>query len=119
MSGQEDLFAERPTPPPKRNLRAAKAARDEALTRVSKNSGTWFKDAVAAVGELRGYGEISGEDIRFMLTERGLPEPHHRNVWGSVIRVALKRGFLIPLDRRKPMSGDKSHARKTDVYRTP
>lgn len=101
----------------------AKKARDHALKQVSENAGTWMDEALAIVSSMRGSWlnegtDFTGEGLRWYLTRaRHLPEPHHPNAWGALIRTAIQRGLLIPTGRFTHMTGPKSHARMTQIYR--
>lgn len=101
MTDQGDLFS-------------ARASRDEALERVKRNSGPWFDRALAYIATLETW-RGTGEDLRILITN-AVGSPHHHNAWGSLTRVAMRRGLIIPTGQRVAMRGSKSNARKTDVY---
>ena len=97
------------------DLFPAKKARDRALKQVSENAGTWINEALALIPRL--HGEKTGEDIRNALMILGLHAPHHHNTWGALTSIAIKQGLLIPTGRFTHMTGPKSHARMTQIYR--
>jgi len=94
----------------------AKLSRDEALERVRRHGGDWQEKALAGLMLLSGFIGTS-EDVRIKLIVLGLEKPHHHNAWGAFAKEALKRKLYIPTGQRRHMRGDKSNARKTDVYR--
>jgi len=58
----------------------------------------------------------TGEDIRRAWFDGGGMKPHHHNAWGGLIHGAIVQGYLIKLNKRKPMEEIASHARSTDIY---
>ena len=100
------------------DLFAARASRDEAMTRVSSNAGDWTSQARAAFSRAFSAGwEGTGEDIRIAMTRLGVPQPHHHNAWGPFVLGLRKSGWLSPTGEWRPMRGEKSNARETKVYR--
>ena len=98
------------------DLFSALEARDEALDRVSTNSGDWWVKAINAVQALPSGFEGAAEDIRLVLQRDGL-NPHHHNAWGAMIKRCIALKLLKPTGKRRPMKTRKSHGRPTDVYR--
>ena len=100
------------------DLFGAEEARDEALARVTVNSGQWMYAARAFVAMVIPIGWTgTAEEIRLFAYRFGIPEPHHPNVWGALIRGCIELGLLnFTGEMRKPKSR-KSHARKIQVYR--
>lgn len=95
----------------------AKRDRDEALRRVAENTGPWHPQAMAMIQlKLRGFTG-TGEDIRTRLIMKGLSHPHHHNAWGALTNDALKKKILVPTGEMRHMRGNRSHARRTPVYR--
>ncbi len=96
------------------SLDLARAARDEALSRVETNAGVaWNKAALHHIANLPD-GEYIGEDIRVSCEAVGI-QPHHPNAWGALIRTAIARGLLIQTGRLRAMTGEKSHARRSEI----
>lgn len=96
----------------------AVAARDAALQRVAENAGEWTRMAYMAFYDaIRDGWEGTGEDVRLTMTDAGLQAPHHHNAWGALTCSLVRRGLLIPTGTWTNMRGEKSHARKTPVYR--
>lgn len=100
----------------------ARAARDEALERVSENSGDFMTDAARAFQRKipsllsAGVTTVTGEDVREVISAEGV-EPHHHNAWGALTLSLRRQGLLISTNEFRPMRGPKSHARVTRVYR--
>ncbi len=89
--------------------------RDHALTSVLAHAGTtWQESAKAIVRTMQ--GEFTGECIRLCCEAQGIVPPHH-NAWGAIVREALREKLIVPTGEWRPMSGAKSHARITRVYR--
>lgn len=104
MMHQSDLF----------DLTTSKALRDEGISRVSTNAGTFIEQGLVALAGLAG-GDYTGERVRAALLEQGII-PHHSNAWGALIKAAIRRGLLHPTGRFVPMRSKKSHAHTTQVY---
>jgi hypothetical protein len=105
MADQFDLFG-------------ARQDRDEALERVSLNNQQWMDAALRHLREVfyKGYGTLTGEDIR----ERLVPvigPPKHWNAWGAFINHAISAKIITATGDYRHMHGDRSHARRTPVYR--
>lgn len=98
----------------------AEAAKREGMERVKINAADWMPIAFArAINWCRANlgAEITGEDLRFTLTEAGLQDPHHPNAWGQLTKQVLEAGWLWHTGYwRKPRSRA-SHARPTKIYR--
>lgn len=95
---------------------ASKAARDEALQRVTAHAGTEFmKVGLEAIARLP-IGDVTGEHIRVTLIGKNI-RPHHPNAWGALVRSAVKLGLLIETGLYTKMTDVRSHARRTAIYR--
>lgn len=103
-SDQQDLFA-------------ARRARDDALERVESHSLPYAEMALEIIRRLPSGLTVIGEDVRLRV-EKMLGEPHHHNVWGSIIMKAKRRGYLIPTGRMSNAKTVASHCRPTQVYIT-
>jgi hypothetical protein len=110
-----------PPPPPSqtRDLGAARAARDEALEITEERAGEWFVERVKEVMALPKGMEFTGEDLRYLLLERGAPDPPNptNNVWGSLIGHCSRLKVIERTGERRPMRQVTSHGRMTDVWR--
>ena len=98
------------------DLFGAKSARDEALGRVAANSGPWRGRALAVIGALPQGWRGTGENLRLLIL-RSIGPPHHHNVFGELVKEAITRRWLKPTGEMRHMESDKSHARRTPVYR--
>lgn len=107
----KDLFGYEPPAPTNR----ARKARDQALTKVAKNSGDWFGKAMQAVTDMPTGWRGIGEDLRLEIEAR-IGKPHHHNAWGSVTNQAVRRGLLIKTGTLSQMKTAKSHARASMIY---
>lgn len=105
MNGQQDLF----------DLTVSKALRDEGISRVSTNAGTFVERGLVAIAGLPG-GDYTGERVRAAMLEQGIM-PHHSNAWGALVKAAIRQRLLHPTGRFVPMRSKKSHAHTTQVYR--
>lgn len=59
---------------------------------------------------------LTGEDIRLSLTEFGLQEPSHPNVWGIFIANLARKGLIVPTGGYAPTLSAASHGRKVQLY---
>jgi hypothetical protein len=99
----------------------AEQARDEALERVADNSGPWINAAFGAAvrrgqEQEQGAATFTGEQLRLMLLDAGLPPPHHHNAWGALINKLVRSGVIQPTGDRTRMKTERSHARSTGIY---
>lgn len=91
------------------------ALRDEALETVKSHNQAFHAaglDYIATLPE----SFITGEQVRELLTQRGVT-PNHHNTWGALIMAAVRKGMLLPTGTHTPMSQPRSHGRQTPVYR--
>jgi hypothetical protein len=112
MGGMKDLYGDTLFSEPS----AAKAARDEALERVTESGGDWQDRALLMLRRLPPGFEGTGEAFRLRLITDGLDKPHHHNAWGALIRHAIRLGHLQDTGKMAHMRTVRSHARKTPVY---
>lgn len=89
--------------------------KEEALQRLENHNWDWMCYGLVAIRD-RDWGEVTGEDLRLKLLPL-IGRPHHHNAWGALIHRAVKKGFLTPTGRFRPMKQPRSHARMTPVYR--
>lgn len=82
---------------------------------MSQSKTSWIDAALNKLDMLNGM-ELTGEQIRVLLTHAGVPAPHHHNVWGAFINRALNDGSLQETGVYKHMMQPRSHGRKTPVY---
>lgn len=94
-----------------------KKARDEALETVASHNENWMHLCRAEAERYIAYSDtFTGEDIRYHCSFKvGLPK--HHNAWGALISYLVKRGIIEPTGDYLPMMDDRSHARRTAVYR--
>jgi hypothetical protein len=60
------------------------------------------------------------EELRFWVRERGLPAPHHHNVWGAAARALLKgwqQDGRVVEDGRRAGTSSRAHGQAFRVYR--
>lgn len=96
---------------------AAEQRRDEILRNMIERHGPWNRRALSYIRVLTPGEEFTGEQIKLSVLEMGLEPPEHHNAWGSVIKMALKRGMLEPTGEYRNTETVRSHARRTPVYR--
>lgn len=95
-------------------LDIAKENRDKAIEQVTFNSDDFIRSGLMVLRSMKGQ-ELTGEDVRLVLSEKGIV-PHHHNAWGALIMSAVKQKILVSTNKLKTMKTPKSHARKTMVY---
>lgn len=90
--------------------------RDAALAQVLENSGDWRIAAKHAVESLPHDWEGTGQDLRVALIESGLPNPHHYNAWGALVRSCIPH-LLQPTGSMRASVLSQCHAHRLAVYR--
>ena len=90
--------------------------KDDVLEDVASKHTGWIALANDAFSRLPAGWNGIGEDLRFALTERGVPPPKSPQVWGVFIGTLVKRGHLVATGERRPMRAPGSNGRKSDVY---
>ena len=91
--------------------------RDAAFDTVLENAGSWKAQAYDAIASLEPGWSGIGEELRLMLTKKGLPPPHHHNAWGAIVCGAVRMGLLSATGEWRKMQTPNSHARKSQVLR--
>ena len=99
------------------NNSSAKMERDRALAIVRANGGDWHAKATVALTLIDNGWTGTAEDIRIRLVMKGLEKPHHHNAWGAWVRAMVTAKRLVPTGEFRHMKTNKSHARRTSVYR--
>jgi len=97
-----------------------KALRDRGMKQVLENSGSWSETAQAVFAIIRpkvAGTEMTGEDIRRLMCDAGMHQPHSPNAWGAFINLLVRRKLIEPTNTYRQMSTPTSHARKTAVYK--
>jgi len=102
----------------------AVVARDAGLAQVQSNNPDWFALAMIELEEIARHGSSSwanietftGETIRQMIAPL-VGHPRSPNAWGALIMSALRKKFIEPTGQYTAMKAERSHARKTAVYR--
>jgi hypothetical protein len=95
---------------------ASRAARDMALAQVQEHTLDWWAAACAQVAQLRGWMG-TGEDLR-LVVRAVVGDPHSPNAWGALTATAIRNEWLSRTGERRAMRSVRSHARRTDVYRS-
>lgn len=103
------------------DLLASLEARDAGIAQVSESHASWMDDARDGVRWLRRHGmlpdEVTGEDIRIALLAEGMPAPKRPHAWGALMRTLATSGVLADTGRSRNMRDERSHARRTPVWR--
>lgn len=98
----------------------ARVARDDALARVHVANAVWMNGArywLRIMGEQNAGREVTGEMIRLYIGARLNLQPKSPHAWGALIISAVKSGALVDTGRSTRMTAEKSHARRTPVWR--
>lgn len=90
--------------------------RDDVLAETGADNKGWMKIATDAFQRLDPTWSGIGEDLRFALTEMGVPTPRHVNVWGVFVGNLVRRGLLVTTGERRPMTAKGANGRRSDVY---
>ena len=102
----------------------AEVLRDSALAQVRANNDEWFSLAMIELEEIARQGSrtwanietFTGETIRQMLAPT-VGHPKSPNAWGSLIMHAVRKKLIEPTGDYVKMRMERSHARRTPVYR--
>jgi hypothetical protein len=93
--------------------------RDEGIERVRRNNDIWTEVALGRVEKLsleNPHTRLTGEDIRMILSDKGLPSPKSPNAWGSLINIAIKRRLIRPTGLYQPTNDPRSHACQKPIH---
>lgn len=98
---------------------ASEMARDAGLARVSCKNATWMNRGLAMLRKMKfqSYSEVTGEEIRHFLLTAGLEPPSTHKAWGALVNWAVRDGVLEDTGRMRKMVTEKSHARRTPVWK--
>lgn len=100
------------------SLFEARKARDEGIAKTSSKNSAWLADAMERLSRMSlEHSEVTGEEMRVWLTANGLPAPTSPHAWGALTQHAVRCGILVDTGRVKQMWTEKSHARRTPVWR--
>jgi len=87
----------------------------EQLGKVLENAGHDWRMLARLVVRTMDGKQVTGEDIRLKCCELEII-PHDPHAWGAFVNLLIKEGRLIPTNRYIPMRGEKSNARRTQIY---
>lgn len=100
------------------SLFSAVKARDDGIARTSSKNSAWLVSALEMLPQMKSaMHEATGEEMRIWLRANGLPEPTSPHAWGAMTRTAYTRGIIEDTGRVKHMWTEKSHARRTPIWR--
>lgn len=95
-----------------------RALRDEGISRVTENAGSWMDNAREAalsfLPSISGHS-ITADVIRDAVQVRVGP-PHHFNAWGALTNWLVRRGHLIPTGHLAASTRASNHAHKQPLY---
>lgn len=95
----------------------ARDLREAGIALVEENAGDWKERARAMVlaGLQPGWTGLA-EDMRALLTDAGLDQPHSPNCWGALTMWCVRNGYLEALGPVENTRDPKSHASYTKRY---
>ena len=101
------------------DLFEGRARKEEATSRVLDNAGDEWKNR--AMNVLLYVADTTddfiADDVVVEAEKLGLPEPHHRNAWGSLFLLASKRKYIKKTGETRPTRRPRGHARYYPVWR--
>jgi len=98
--------------------RRARKRRDEGMGLAAEHSKEWLVGVMGWIEWELPHGWVGiSEDFRLEIEGSELGKPHDPHVWGSVTKLAVERGLLVPTGRWRHMRGPLSNARITREYR--
>jgi hypothetical protein len=62
------------------------------------------------------FKEFTFDDVRRLLRANKKEEPHHPNVYGSLMRLAAIKGWIKKTDRVRPSSMVQAHSRNLTIW---
>lgn len=97
-------------------MNEATEGRNAGIAAVLSSNKSWAREARRLLPSvLSGKKRVTGEQVRVLLSEAGLPQPSHHNAWGGFLS-GLAGTFLRNTGSVEHMTQPKSHARRTPVY---
>jgi len=97
---------------------AARAARDDGVAKTSAKNSEWMERALDLVTSMKGsLEEFTGEMLRMKLRAAGLSDPSKPHAWGALTITLVKKGVIVDTGKVSQMFTEKSHARRTPVWR--
>jgi hypothetical protein len=96
--------------------RDGRELRDRGIKLVLDNSGKWKECALSVISGLRNWEGIAEDFRRAVIPICG--KPHHSNCWGAITNAAERAGYLEKTGKYRQPKSSKSHARKTQVFRS-
>lgn len=95
---------------------ASRVARDAGIALVMANEAkSWSTKAIAVIAALPADWVGIGEDIRRLVHDAGIGNPHHPNCWGGLIITATRKNLIRRTGQLAPMKAVKSHARVSPI----
>jgi hypothetical protein len=104
-------------------VRTGKDLRDEGIALALKNERVaWRERAVNIVRTVASANRCCGssftmDHVRSAAEEAGLGRPHHPNVWGGIMREAIKKMWVFKTGRYVNSTRPSRHAAVIPVYR--
>lgn len=102
------------------DARVARAARDEAVTRVDEHADDAWKaaalDAVFALSRTRSH--FTTDAVWWLLTRADYGEPHEPRALGAVMQRAVRAGWIEPTDQTSKSIRAACHARDLRIWRS-
>lgn len=100
-----------------RDVAAAREQRELGMERAVQRDPTLVDRVRAVVRATHHAGdEVTGEDVRLQCVAAGV-DAEHPNAWGAVVNALVRSGQLEDTGRMKHMETERSHARRTPIYR--
>ena len=99
------------------DLFRSRSARDKGIALVTANAPTFMQRGLEFIATLP-PGDYTSEDINTRLDIVGI-KPHTDKAYGALTRHAVRVGLLEDTGRVRQMKKEKSHARRTPVWRRP
>lgn len=102
------------------SMRAARAARDDAVERVDTHAEVEWKAAAAEAIEYvaRRRPELTTDAVWYLLDHAGIAEPHERRALGPRMQAAARAGWIEPTDRRRNSIRAACHTRELRIWRS-
>lgn len=90
------------------------------MSQVERNADEAWKaavlEAIRSVAHKMQY--FTMEHVRFECSQMGVPEPHHVNAWGPMLKVAAKEGYCESTNTYSKGTTAASHGHAMLVWRS-
>ncbi len=79
----------------------------------------WLLRALRCVLNVaRNCREFTADEVRLAISDDGMPEPHHPNVYGALMNSAVREGVCVITDRTRISNRPDAHSHRNPVWQS-